>query len=64
MILTAMDSKTWLVGVAFPACAVAMATIAFTLMVGNALWKRMAGLTLHTAKAAPILPWTCNEEFL
>jgi len=27
----------------FMACAVAMVTVAFTLMVGNALWKRMSG---------------------
>ncbi|MGD0351550.1 MAG: hypothetical protein ABSB84_14740 [Verrucomicrobiota bacterium] len=38
-----MNNKTWLVEVEFLACVVAVATIAFTLMVGNALWKRMAG---------------------
>jgi hypothetical protein len=38
-----MDNKKWLFEVEFLACAVAMATVAFTLMVGNALWKRMAG---------------------
>jgi hypothetical protein len=39
----AMNNKTWLVEVEFLACVVAVATIAFTLMVGNAIWKRMAG---------------------
>ena len=38
-----MNNQTWLVEVAFLACVVAVATIAFTLMVGNAIWKRMAG---------------------
>jgi hypothetical protein len=38
-----MNNKTWLVEVEFLACVVAVATIAFTLMVGNAIWKRMAG---------------------
>ena len=42
VILTAMNNKTWLMDVEFMAYAVAAATIAFTLMVGNALWKRMA----------------------
>jgi len=39
----AMDYKTRFLEVEFMACAAAAATIAFTLMVGNALWKRMAG---------------------
>ena len=38
-----MDNKTWLVEVEILACVVALATLAFTLMVGNAIWKRMAG---------------------
>ncbi len=38
-----MNNKTWLVEVEFLACVVAVATIAFTSMVGNAIWKRMAG---------------------
>jgi hypothetical protein len=38
-----MNNQTWLVEVAFLACVAAVATIAFTLMVGNAIWKRMAG---------------------
>jgi hypothetical protein len=42
-ILPAMDNKTWLVEVEILACVVALATLAFTLMVGNAIWKRMAG---------------------
>jgi hypothetical protein len=40
-----MSNKTWLVEVEFPAYAVAVATIALTLTVGNAIWKRMAGGT-------------------
>jgi hypothetical protein len=43
VILPAMNNKTWLVEVEFLACVVAVVTIAFTLMVGNAIWKRMAG---------------------
>jgi hypothetical protein len=43
MILEAMNNKAWLVEVEFMACLVVVATIAFTLMVGNAVWKRMAG---------------------
>jgi hypothetical protein len=38
-----MNNRIWLVEVEFLACAVAMASIAFTLMVGNALWNRMTG---------------------
>ncbi len=38
-----MNNKTWLVEAEFLVCVVAVATIAFTLMVGNAIWKRMAG---------------------
>lgn len=38
-----MNNKTSLVEVGFLACVAAVATIAFTLMVGNAMWKRMAG---------------------
>jgi hypothetical protein len=37
-----MNNKTWLYEVEFMAYALAAATIAFTLMVGNALWNRMA----------------------
>jgi uncharacterized membrane protein len=43
VILLAMNNKTWLMEVEFLAYAVAVATIALTLMVGNAIWKRMAG---------------------
>lgn len=43
VILPAMNNNTWLVEMEFLVCAVAMATIALTLMAGNALWKRMAG---------------------
>jgi hypothetical protein len=38
-----MNNRTWLVEVEFLARVVAVATIAFSLMVGNAVWKRMAG---------------------
>lgn len=41
--LLAMNDKTRLVEVEFPAYAVAVATIAFTLMVGTAIWKSLAG---------------------
>jgi hypothetical protein len=40
-----MHNKTWLVEVEFLAYAVAVGAIALTLMVGNAIWKRMAGGT-------------------
>jgi hypothetical protein len=42
-ILPAMDNKTRLVEVEILACVVVLATLAFTLMVGHALWKRMVG---------------------
>ena len=38
-----MNNKTWPVEVEFLVCIVAVVTIAFTLMIGNAIWKRMAG---------------------
>jgi uncharacterized membrane protein len=38
-----MNNKTWLVEMEFLACVVAVATIALTLMVGNAVWKCLAG---------------------
>jgi len=38
-----MDHKTWLVEAEFAACLVAVAIVAFTLMVGHSLWKTMAG---------------------
>jgi len=37
-----MNNKTSLIEAGFLACVVAVATIAFTLMVGNAFWKSMA----------------------
>jgi hypothetical protein len=37
-----MTNRTWLVDVGFATFVVAVATIAFTLMVGSAIWKRMA----------------------
>ena len=45
VIRLAMNNKTSLIEVGFLACVVAAATIAFTLMVGNAIWKRMAGVS-------------------
>jgi hypothetical protein len=44
-----MSNKTWLVEMEFLACVVAMVTVAFTLMVGNAIWKRMAGESARPA---------------
>jgi Flp pilus assembly pilin Flp len=44
-----MNNKPSLVEVGFLACVVAVATIAFTLMVGNAIWKRMAGESARPA---------------
>ncbi len=38
----AMDNKTWIVEVAVAACFVAFAIVAFTLMLGNTLWKNVA----------------------
>jgi hypothetical protein len=38
-----MNNKTWLMEMEFLACAAVIATIALTLMVGNAIWKSMAG---------------------
>jgi len=43
VILLAMNNKTWLMEMEFLACAAVIATIALTLMVGNAIWKSMAG---------------------
>ena len=43
VILAAMNNKARLIEVRFLAGAVAMATVAFTIMVGNALWMRVAG---------------------
>jgi hypothetical protein len=43
VILLAVNNKTWLVEMEFAACVLVVATIAFTLMVGNAIWTRMAG---------------------
>jgi hypothetical protein len=38
-----MDHRTWLIELAVAACILAGAVVAFTLMVGNTLWKTMAG---------------------
>jgi hypothetical protein len=43
VIFLAMNDKTRLVEVEFPAYAVVVVTIAFTLMVGTAIWKSLAG---------------------
>jgi hypothetical protein len=43
VILLAVNNKTSLGEVGFRACVVVMATIAFSLMVGNAIWKSMTG---------------------
>ena len=41
--LLAMDNKTWFVEMEVAACLVAIAFLAFTLMLGNILWKSVAG---------------------
>ena len=41
--LLAMDNKTWLVEMEVAVCFVAVAIVAFTLMLGNTLWKSVAG---------------------
>ena len=38
-----MDNKTWLIELEVAACLMAMILVAFTLMVGNNLWKTIAG---------------------
>jgi hypothetical protein len=38
-----MDNKTWLVEMEVAACYVAVAIVALTLMLGNTLWKSVAG---------------------
>jgi hypothetical protein len=38
-----MDNRTWLIEVAVAACILAVAIVAFGLMVGHGLWKTMAG---------------------
>ncbi len=37
-----MDNKTWLFEAEFATCLVAVAIVAFTLMVGHTMWKSMA----------------------
>jgi hypothetical protein len=41
--LLAMDNKTSLIEMELAACFVAFAIVAFTLMLGNTLWKSVAG---------------------
>ena len=41
--LVVMDNKTWLVEMEVAACLVAVAIVAFTLMLGNTLWKSASG---------------------
>ena len=41
--LLVMDNKTWLVEMEVAACFVAVAIVAFALMLGNTLWKSVAG---------------------
>ena len=41
--LLAMDKKTWFVEMEVAACYVAVAIVALTLMLGNTLWKSVAG---------------------
>jgi len=38
-----MDHKMWLIELEVAACLAAMALLAFTLMVGYALWRYLAG---------------------
>jgi len=38
-----MDYKTWFVELEVAACFVAFAILAFSLMLGNTLWKSVAG---------------------
>ena len=40
--LMVMDNKTWLVEVEVAACILVGAIVAFTLMMGNSLWMRLA----------------------
>jgi hypothetical protein len=37
-----MKNKTWLIEVEFAACLVAVAIVAFTLMMGHTLWMSVA----------------------
>jgi len=39
--LKAMDNKTWLVEVEVGACLMAVAIVAFSLMLGHTLWKSL-----------------------
>jgi hypothetical protein len=38
-----MDNKTWFIEVALVTCLLAASMVAFSLMVGQSLWKVMAG---------------------
>jgi len=38
-----MDNKTWLLEMEVAACFVAVAIVAFALMLGNTLWKSVTG---------------------
>jgi hypothetical protein len=41
--ICSMDYKTWFVELEVAACFVAFAILAFSLMLGNTLWKSVAG---------------------
>jgi hypothetical protein len=41
--LLAVENKAWLIEAEVAACLMAVAIVAFTLMVGHALWKSLAG---------------------
>jgi hypothetical protein len=41
--ILAMDQKTWRIELAVAACILAVAVVAFTLMLGHSLCKSMAG---------------------
>jgi hypothetical protein len=41
--MVTMDNKTWLIEAEVAVCIVAMAIVAFTLMVGDTLWSNLVG---------------------
>jgi hypothetical protein len=41
-LLSDMNHRTWLIEVEFAACLVAVAIVAFTLMMGHTLWMNLA----------------------